>query len=75
MSSITPAEGFLTTDGSFFLTANEANAHQHRLDLTEEVRNFVTIGDLYNIQGYTEMNAILKWEEHKKFEELKAREA
>ena len=72
MSAITPAEGFLTTDGNFFLTASEARAHQHGLDLTEEVRKFVQINDSYNMSGYIELNAILKWEEHKKLKELKA---
>lgn len=76
MSAITPAEGFLTTDGNFFLTANEAIAYQHGLDLTEEVKKFVEMGSgPYSISCFTEIHAILKWEKHKKFEELKARQA
>ena len=41
MSAITPVEGFLCTDGQFFPTSEEAQAHQHSLDLTEEIKKFI----------------------------------
>jgi hypothetical protein len=73
MGFITPADGFLTTDGTFYPTREEALAHQHGLDLKEEIRKFVLgeDGGVHSIDAYTEINAITRWEEHRKLKELK----
>lgn len=71
MGFITPADGFLTTDGQFFTTREEALAHQHGLDLTEEIKKFIEPGERFSMTGYAEVSAIIRWEEHKKLKELK----
>lgn len=73
MGFITPADGFLCTDGQFYPTREEALAHQHGLDLKEEIRQFVhgDDGGVYNMGAYTEIGAIIRWEEHRKLKELK----
>ena len=70
MSTITPADGFLATDGTFFLTENEALAHQHGLDLTEEIKAFVG-ADRFSITAFSEVSVIIGWEKHKKLKQLK----
>ena len=69
MSSITPVEGFLCTDGQFFPTSEEALAHQHVIDLEKEIDEFV--GYAVGSYGYQSKRAIMEWEEHKKLKELK----
>lgn len=71
MGAVTPVDGFLCTDGQFFPTKEEAQAHQHSLDLTEEIKRFIEPGERFSMTGYAEVSAIIRWEEHKKLKELK----
>lgn len=66
MSQITPTMGYLTTDAKFFKNRNEALAHQHAIDLEEDVRAF--LGDRYD--ALTQRITILQWEEYKKLKQL-----
>ena len=67
MSDITPVEGFMTTDGTFFPAIEEAMAHQHVLDTEDEIQAFAT--DSYS--RFDVLMAVRRWEEHKKLKQLK----
>ena len=56
--NITQVEAFLTEDGKYFPTKEEAIAYQHGADLEEEIHQF--IGDGYN--AWLERSAIRRWE-------------
>lgn len=67
MGLITPTDGFLCTDGQFYPTREEALAHQHVLDIDDEIQAFTAA-------SYNRFDAIVhirQWEEHKKLKELK----
>lgn len=65
-SKVTPVSGFMTTDGMFFPTQNEALAHQHGLDMRGEIEEFSA-----SEWNHFETNQIVRrWEEHRKFKEL-----
>lgn len=71
MGFITPTDGFLTTDGTFYPTREEALAHQHAIDMEKEIEEFV--GDGFGSTPFQSKRAILTWEEHKKLKELQAK--
>lgn len=71
MSNITPVDGFLTTDGTFFPNKEEAQARQHSLDLKKEIKEFLNIDDRISLTRFSELTAVMRWEEHKKLKELK----
>ena len=68
MTQVTPIDGFMTTDGTFFPTEIEAIAHQHAIDITPEVEAYLKYDGRFRL--FEEMHHILRWEEHKKFKEL-----
>jgi hypothetical protein len=70
MSAITPVDGYVATDGKFFMNANEARAYQHSLDLEQEIKEFLGEVCQYSLSGYAERAAITRWEEYKKLKEL-----
>lgn len=63
---VTPVSGFMTTDGLFFPTENEALAHQHALNMTSEIEEFVKS----EWDNYNALQIVRRWEEHRKFTEL-----
>ena len=70
MSAITPVDGYVATDGKFFMNANEARAYQHSLDLEQEIKEFLGEVCQYSLTGYSERAAITRWEAYKKLKEL-----
>ncbi len=68
-SKVTPVSGFMTTDGMFFPTQNEALAHQHGLDMQPEIEAFAKS----EWNHYEAITIVRRWEEHRKFEELEAK--
>lgn len=63
---VTPVSGFMTTDGLFFPTENEALAHQHALNMTSEIEEFAK-SEWDNCNA---LRIVRRWEEHRKFTEL-----
>ena len=66
MSKVTPVSGFMTTDGLFFPTENEALAHQHALNMTGEIEEFAKS----EWDHFGALQIVRRWEEHRKFTEL-----
>jgi len=69
--TITPMEAYATTDGKLFTDPLEAQAHQHGLDIRPQIEMFLGDGYLYNINGFTRLQAILDWETDRKLKQLK----
>ena len=65
-SKVTPVDGFMTTDGQFYLTENEAKAHQHVLDMHDDIEVF----SKGQWDPWNTTVAVRLWEEHRKFKEL-----
>ena len=63
---VTPVSGFMTTDGLFFPTENEALAHQHALNMTSEIEEFAKS----EWDHFVALRIVRQWEEHRKFTEL-----
>lgn len=71
MGKVTPVDGFMCSDGQFFFVQEEALAHQHALDLKDEIRAFIERGGaVCGTTTFTDTIAITLWEEHKKLKEL-----
>jgi len=70
MTPITPMEAYATTDGKLHMDALDAQAHQHGLDIRQEVEEH--LGD-YRVlfDGFTKMTAIVNWEVSRKLKQLK----
>lgn len=66
LNKVTPVNGFMTTDGLFFPTENEAIAHQHAQDMTSEIEEFAKS----EWNHYEALQIVRRWEEHRKFNEL-----
>ena len=70
MNPITPMEAYATTDGKLHIDPLEAQAHQHGLDIRQEVEEH--LGDYTMLlNGVTKMTAIIKWEVSRKLKQLK----
>ena len=69
--TITPMEAYATTDGKLFTDPLEAQAHQHGLDITPQIAEFLGNGYGCSFNGYTKFNGILDWETDRKLKQLK----
>lgn len=64
MSEITPVEAYATTDGNLFSAQHEAQAHQHGLDIKNEVWAFFKYDGRSYFDSYTaaKVMAVIEWE-------------
>ena len=64
MSEITPVEAYATTDGRLFPTQQEAQAHQHGIDIKKEVWAFFGYDGRGYFDTYTsaKVMAVIEWE-------------
>lgn len=70
---ITPLEAYATTDGRLFTDPLEAQAHQHGINIFEEVSIYLELEppNFFSTHNYSERRAIIDWEVDKKLKELK----
>ena len=71
MNPITPIEAYATTDGKLHHDPLDARAHQHGLDIVDEVEAFVGYRTDYRISAWQKKLGIIEWEVAKKLKELK----
>jgi hypothetical protein len=71
MTPITPMEAYATTDGKLHMDPLEAQAHQHGLDIGEEVDAFVGKDFMYRMNGWEKKMGIIEWEVSRKLKQLK----
>ena len=73
MSEITPIEAYATTDGRLFSNETEAQAHQHGLDIKDEVQAFFDVDphrlSYFDTYGFTRVQAVIDWEVAKKMKQ------
>ena len=71
MTPITPMEAYATTDGKLHHDPLDAQAHQHGLDITDEVDAFVGKDSMYRMGGWEKKMGIIEWEVSRKLKYLK----
>jgi hypothetical protein len=66
MSEITPIKAYATTDGQIFSTQQEAQAHQHGLDIKKEVWKFFDYdgskSNYFDTYISNKVAAVIEWE-------------
>lgn len=74
MSRVITTQAYATTDGRLFSTPEEAQAHQHSLDIRKEVHAFFNwdgASRYFDTYAATKVGAVIDWEIAKKMQELK----
>jgi hypothetical protein len=68
---IAQVEAYATTDGKLHLSIFDARAHQHGIDIEQEVRNYMEENcSKYSMNYFLNLGAIIAWEKYKKAKEL-----
>jgi hypothetical protein len=71
MTPITPMEAYATTDGKLHHDPLDAQAHQHGLDLEQEIETFIRTDPFCRMNGWQDKVTITNWEVSRKLQQLK----